>query len=65
MELNLTLDDGARKDTNDLMKHYGLNTQAKVISKAMAVLKTAAYIESEGGELFARKGDKITKIIVR
>jgi hypothetical protein len=65
MELTLKLDKRATDSMSDLMAHYKVGTRAELISKALAVLKIAAYIEKTEGELFARKGTHETKILVR
>lgn len=64
-ELALELDHTAQKSINDLMNHYNVGSKAEIVSKAIAVLKIAAHIESTDGELFARKGSHETKIVVR
>ncbi len=63
-ELYLELDNQAQKTITDLMRHYKISSRAEIISKALGVLKTAAHIENTKGELFARKGNHETKIIV-
>ena len=64
-DINLRIDKKSSESISALMKHYNVTTEAALISKAVAVLKTAAFIELENGELFARRGDKETKIIIR
>jgi hypothetical protein len=64
-QLALELDNKAQKSINDLMNHYRVNSRAEIISKALAILKTVSYIEETNGELFARKGNQETKIVVR
>lgn len=64
-EIALELDTIAQKSVTDLMYYYGMKNKAELFSKALAVLKIAAHIESTHGELFARKGNKETKIVVR
>ncbi|HMG15024.1 MAG TPA: hypothetical protein VK590_06240 [Saprospiraceae bacterium] len=64
-ELALELDNKAQESINALMKHYKVGSRAEIVSKAIAVLKIAAHIEKTHGELFARKGDHETRIIVR
>ena len=64
-ELALELDQVAQKSINDLMGHYRVGSRAEIISKALAVLKIAAHVENTAGELFARKGNHETKIVVR
>lgn len=63
-ELTLELDTNANESIHDLMSHYRLKTKAELISKALAVLKIAAYIDSTQGELIARKGTNETKLII-
>ncbi|MDP4145621.1 MAG: hypothetical protein Q8936_14235 [Bacillota bacterium] len=64
-ELNLELDHKASQTMNDLMNFYNINNRADLISKAIYLLKIAAHIDQTHGELFARKGDHETKIILR
>ena len=64
-EITLELDNKANQSIKDLMKHYNVKTKAEIISKAIAVLKTAAYVDKAKGELFARKGTHETKILIR
>lgn len=64
-ELSLELDQNAQKSLRDLMTHYRVRSRAEIISKAIAVLKIAAHIENTDGELFARKGNHETKIVIR
>lgn len=64
-KLTLQLDNNALNRFNDLMKHYGLNTKAEVITKGLSLLKIAAYVDLTHGELIARRGSQETKIIVR
>lgn len=61
-ELTLELDEIANESITDLMNHYKVKTKAELISKAIAVLKIAAYIDSTQGELVARKGLHETKL---
>jgi hypothetical protein len=56
-ELVLGLDKTANDTICGLMEHYGLNSKAELVSKALSILKVAAYIESTNGELIARKGE--------
>ena len=63
-ELNLELDQRASDSLKDLMSHYRVG-RAEIISKALAVLKIASHIDKTQGELFARKGNHETKIIIR
>jgi len=65
LELALELDHQAQKSIMELMNYYGVRNRAEVISKAIALLKTVAHIEKTQGELFARKGNDETKIVVR
>ncbi len=64
MELALELDEKAQESINDLMSYYGVS-RAKIVSKALAILKMAAYIEQTQGELLARKGNHETKLLIR
>lgn len=64
-ELTLQFDQRATQSINDLMHHYKVKNKAALISKALSVLKIAAYVDQTHGELFARKGDNETKIIVK
>ena len=63
-EFTLELDNTASQSINDLMNYYNVSNRAELISKAIAVLKIAAYVSSTEGELFARKGNHETKILV-
>jgi hypothetical protein len=64
-ELTLELDERASDSIRDLMSYYRVSTKAEIISKAIAILKIACHIDRTDGELFARKGNHETKIIVR
>lgn len=64
-ELLLELDSKANESINNLKQHYGLHTKAEVISKAIAMLKIAAYVDSTDGQLIARKGNHETQLIFR
>lgn len=64
-ELALELDTRAQESIKDLMNYYGVESRAEVISKALAVLRIVSHVERTDGELFARKGNHETKIIVR
>lgn len=64
-ELALELDTKAQESIQDLMTHYRVGSRAEVISKALAVLKIVSHVEQTHGELFARKGNRETKIVVR
>jgi len=63
-ELTLELDFKASESIKELMSHYKVSSKAEVISKALAVLKIAAYVDKTQGELLARKGNHETKIVV-
>lgn len=63
-ELTLELDPQASESLKELMTHYKVSSQAQVITKALAVLKIAAYVAKTQGELLARKGTHETKIVV-
>jgi hypothetical protein len=62
VELTLVLDNRANETIHDLMHHYGLKTKAELFSKALSILKVAAYIEDTQGELIARKGASESKL---
>lgn len=64
-ELTLELDSRASQSLHDLMKHYRIKSKADLISKAIAVLTLTAHIDKTQGELFARKGNHETKIIIK
>lgn len=64
-ELTLQLDSNALNSFKDLMRHYGLDTKAEVVTKGLSLLKIAAYVDSTDGELIVRRGSHETKIIVR
>lgn len=61
-EITLELDKKANQSIKDLMIHYRVNSKAELISKAIAMLKVAAYIDQTEGELIARKGTQERKI---
>jgi len=61
-ELVLELDGRANATVNSLMQHYGLRTKAELFSKAISILKIAAYIEATNGELIARRGDEESRL---
>ncbi len=63
-EVTLELDGRASQTINDLMQHYKLDNKAQVFSKAIAILKLAAYVDMTHGELFARKGTSETRLII-
>ena len=65
IELALELDQKAQQSVKELMKHYGVKNRAEIFSKALAILKIMAYVEKTDGEIFARKGNNETKIVVR
>jgi hypothetical protein len=62
-EITLNFDNNAIKSLNELMKFYNSKSKAEVISKGIALLKLAAYIEKTDGKLIAKKGHKETVII--
>ena len=62
VELTLVLDSRANATINDLMHHYGLRTKAELFSKAISMLKVAAYVEATNGELVARRGDEESRL---
>jgi len=64
-ELTLEFDSKASESMRDLMQHYGVVSRAEIISKALAVLKIAAYVDKTDGEIFARKGNKETRLVFR
>jgi hypothetical protein len=61
-ELVLELDGRANATINSLMQHYGLKTKAELFSKALSVLKIAAYVEATNGELVARRGSEESRL---
>lgn len=61
-QLTLELDTRTSATINDLMYHYGLRTKAELFTKALSILKLAAFVDSTNGELIARKGADETKI---
>jgi len=61
-ELVLELDSRANATIHDLMIHYGLRTKAELFSKAISILKVAAYVESTNGELVARRGNEESRL---
>ena len=64
-ELTLELDQKANESISDLMSHYRVGSRAELISKAIAVLKTVALVDVTQGELYARKGNRETKLVFR
>ena len=64
-ELTLELDKNANESICNLMNHYQVGTKAELISKAIAFLKIAAYVDSTDGEIIARKGKDERKLIIR
>lgn len=60
--LTLELDTRTSAIVNDLMYHYGLRNKAELFTKALSILKVAAFVDSSNGELIARKGSEETKI---
>jgi hypothetical protein len=64
-ELTLELDQKASESIKDLMSFYKVSSRAELISKAIGVLKLASYVSKTNGELYARKGNEETKIIVK
>lgn len=61
-ELTLQLDDAAIASIKKLMKHYNITDRADLFKKGLAVLSVAAYVGKTGGEIYARNGDKETKL---
>lgn len=64
-EITLEFDSKASRSMSDLMTHYHIKSKAELISKAIAFLQIAAYIDKTHGELVARKGTHETKIVVK
>jgi hypothetical protein len=62
-ELTLEINGDMSESIRDLMLHYHVNA-AQLVSKAIAVIKIAAYVERTGGELLVRKGSQETKLKV-
>lgn len=63
-ELTLELDSKTSQSIKELMGHYRIKNKAELISKALAILKVAAYVDSTHGELLARKGQHETRIVI-
>ncbi len=63
--LTLELDQRALQTLKGLMTHYQVRTKAEIIIKALTVLQLASHVEKTDGQLFARKGDHETRIIVK
>jgi metal-responsive CopG/Arc/MetJ family transcriptional regulator len=61
-EVTLQFDQDATKSIDDLMAYYKVTSRAELISKAISMLKVAAYIGSTQGELIARKNGQETRI---
>lgn len=64
-EITFEFNDTANIAIDDLMKYYGVKTKAEIISKAIAILKIAAYVDSTQGQLIARKGTQETQLTTR
>lgn len=64
-EITLQFDKDASRSIDDLMKHYKVESRAALISKAIWMLKVAAYVGQTEGDLIARKDGHETKIIIR
>lgn len=64
-EITLEVDQKASDSMNELMTHYKISSRAELITKAIAMLKVAAYVSQTGGALYARKGNQETQLIVR
>lgn len=64
-DITLQFDHQAQESMKELMTFYKVNNKADLIAKGMSLLKIAAHIQKTDGELFARKGNSETKIIVR
>lgn len=61
-EMTLQLDKQASKSIEELMKYYNVGSRAELVSKAISMLKVAAYIGKTDGELIARKNGEETRI---
>lgn len=64
-ELTLQLDKKASESIFELMNYYRVGNTGDIITKALTLLKIAAHVDKTHGELFARKGDHETKIIIQ
>lgn len=62
VELTLVLDSRANATVHDLMSYYGIKTKAELFSKAISILKVAAYVDSTNGELVARRGGEESRL---
>lgn len=64
-QMTLGFTDETDKCIKHLMSHYQIDNYPEIITKALAVLQTAAYIDETNGELIARKGTRESKIIIK
>lgn len=65
MEVTYQLDKSACESIKDLMRFYNAQDSAELIKKSLALLKVAAYVEQTNGEIFVRKGNHETKLIIK
>ena len=42
----------------DLMQHYGAKTKEEIVNKALSMLRIIAYVDSNEGQVVARKGNQ-------
>ncbi len=61
-DMTLQLDKQACQSIDDLMRYYKVQNRAELVSKAISMLKVAAYIGQTDGELIARKNGEETRI---
>lgn len=64
-DITYRLDKSTCDNIQDLMDHYKSADSAQLIKKSLALLRIAAYVEQTQGEIFIRKGDHETKLIVK
>lgn len=63
-DITYRLDDSAYANIRALMDHYKASDSAQVISKSLALLKIAAYVQKTHGQLIIRKNGHDTALIV-
>lgn len=63
-EMTLYLDRQASHSIEELMQYYNVKDRAELVSKAISMLKIAAYIGKTDGELIARKDGEETRITI-
>ncbi len=62
-EITLNFDKKANDSIEKLMKHYQLNSEADLISKALRFLSICAHVDKTNGQLIARKEGKESLLV--